>query len=130
MTEENTNDEWEYLRSKVEEAIENHDASFILKDEYKPYQIRYIQKCAELQKGQYSSLLAVPLFMISFGVVIGSNSKQSIIDYLFLIVGVGMIIGGCAFLYRYCLPKQTTCDEIILNAERRIQTLSKETEKE
>lgn len=129
MAEENPKDEWEDLHSKVEDAIKNHDASFIIKYKYKPYQIRYIQKCADVQKGGVLLFFSLSIFIIGLGIGIGSNFRQSR-DYLSLIIGIGMIIGGYALLDRYWLPKQTTCDEIILNAEKRIQTLNKEEEKE
>lgn len=124
---EKSEDEWSNLRSEVDDAITNHDASSIDFSSKNIYQCKFQQKYAEVEKSEYPTLFSVIIFGLALGLGLTSRFNLNDVGSIFQAgVGFMLILFTWFIVYKKLYrPRHKTCVEIIVNAEKQIQELSK-----
>lgn len=121
------NVDWDKLKSEVKDAVgKKCQIDFYYKD---IHQIKYQQKYAEVLRTENIVIFSVIVFTLAGGIGLISSYGQNR-ELLVLILGLIITLVGFVLLLFKWDPYQKTCNKIILDAEKRIQTLSKEKEKE
>lgn len=134
---------FDILELKVKKAI--IDGCSLKFDQYDIYQTKFMQKVAETRSSWLGTYLTpIVLFIAALGISFVAGAVSGALSALLTIRDISIIDLGIAFFSVFFLglifvviafwaarkldPQFETCNEIILNAERRIQTLSKEKE--
>lgn len=129
---------FDVLESRVEKAI--IDGCSLEFDQYDIYQTKFMQKVAETRSSWLGTYLnPIVLFIAAVGIsfaVSGMSALLSVKDIsdlekIGLFIGIGLLFLLIPMWSASKGDKQyEACNKIIMKAERRIQTLSKEKEKE
>ncbi|MDO9096982.1 MAG: hypothetical protein Q7U60_02520 [Candidatus Methanoperedens sp.] len=125
-----SNEYREQLESRVDQAIK--DGCSIDFDKYEQYQIKYIQKYAEIELSHLAVFHATLILLIAVGVsyVVTYATGTDFISNIYKNSGlIVLFVGGYLFLYNW-LPRYKKCKKVILDVEWQIQTPSEDKEKE
>ncbi|VVB93298.1 Uncharacterised protein [uncultured archaeon] len=123
--------DWKKLKDEVDNAIEKNDAGSIDFSSKDIYQCKFQQKCAEIEKSEFSPIMSAIIFGLAGGMGLISRFKMDdLVSIYQTIMGLFLIYVAWFYFYRkFYIPGHKTCIEIIIDAEKRIQELSrKETE--